>query len=177
MFAFLKPGLQLNDFHGVLNAKSGRWYGACLRITRDPQLAEDAVQEALLKAWAQRRNFRGEAELETWIHRIALNAAIDLMRRQRPASDDAQEIEDNTASDAPSPEAAYANRALGRDLASALDCLTVNERECFVLKHCEGWRLDEIAEQQRTNVNNTKQTLFRAVRKLRAALDEWRGEA
>lgn len=177
MFAFLKPGLQLNAIQGVLNANGARWYGACLRITRDPQLAEDAVQEALLKAWAHRSNFRGEAELDTWIHRIALNAAIDLIRRQHPASDDAESIEENTASDSPSPEAAYTNRALGRDLASALDCLTVNERECFVLKHCEGWRLDEIAQQQRTNVNNTKQTLFRAVRKLRVALEEWRGEA
>jgi RNA polymerase sigma-70 factor, ECF subfamily len=160
----------------VLSTKSGRWYSACLRITRDAQLAEDAVQEALLKAWSQRNAFRGEAELDTWIHRIALNAAIDLMRCQHPASDELEDLDQHQAPSENSPEAAYANRALGRDLMSAMDCLTTTERECFVLKHYEGWRLDEIAKQQRTNVNNTKQTLFRAVRKLRTALNAWRGE-
>jgi RNA polymerase sigma-70 factor, ECF subfamily len=177
MFAFLKPNLQLDDFHEVLSTKSGRWYNACLRVTRDAQLAEDAVQEALLKAWSQRNAFRGEADLDTWIHRIALNAAIDLMRRRQPAGDETETLEQRHAPAESSPEATYTNRALGRDLVHALDCLSTAERECFVLKHYDGWRLDEIAAQQRTNVNNTKQTLFRAVRKLRTALDEWRGES
>ena len=68
----------------MLSERSVRWYNACLRITRDADLAADAVQEALLKAWDRRDEFRGESDLDTWIHRIALNAAIDLMRRRRP---------------------------------------------------------------------------------------------
>jgi RNA polymerase sigma-70 factor, ECF subfamily len=177
MFEFLKPGLKLDDFHVVLNAKSGRWYNACLRITRDAQLAEDAVQEALLKAWGQRSSFRGGADLDTWIHRIALNAAIDIMRRTRPATDEPHDFDQHADNGENSPEAAYRSRALGKDMASAMERLTLIERECFVLKHVEGWRMDEIAKQQNTNVNNTKQTLFRAVKKLRADLNQWRGES
>jgi hypothetical protein len=50
MFAFHQSRLGLDKFHQVLSKRSGRWYNACLRITRDAQLAEDAVQDALLKA-------------------------------------------------------------------------------------------------------------------------------
>jgi len=80
----LKAWTRPDTFHTVLSERGVRWYNACLRITRDADLAADAVQEALLKAWDRRDEFRGESELDTWIHRIALNAAIDQMRRRKP---------------------------------------------------------------------------------------------
>ena len=165
----------LEDFHAAVRSRSGRWYGACLRITRDAQLAEDAVQDALLKAWDRRAQFRLEAELDTWIHRIALNAALDLVRKQRPDSVDPEELEQHSTP-APSPEAQYTHRAFNRDLDGAMTRLSQLERESFLLKHIEGWSLAEIAERQCTTVNNTKQTLFRAMRKLREELQDWRSE-
>lgn len=72
------------EFHEAISNRGDRWYAACLKITRNPELAEDAVQEALLAAWDKRRQFQGDARLETWIHRIAVNAALQLMRRNRP---------------------------------------------------------------------------------------------
>ena len=181
MLHFLQSWLKPDRFHAVLKQRSGRWYNACLRITGDAELAADAVQEALLKAWAQRDEFRGDAELDTWIHRIALNAAIDLLRRRKPHMHIQvhEEVVANLAMARPavSPESDYAHAALGRDLASAMERLSAAERQTFVLKHIEGWRLEEIAERQRTSVNNAKQTLFRAVRKLRTDLDAWRGQS
>jgi RNA polymerase sigma-70 factor, ECF subfamily len=178
---FLPSWLRPDRFHAVLKDRSGRWYNACLRITGDADLAADAVQEALLKAWGRRAEFRGESELDTWIHRIALNAAIDLMRRRKPQLyiEVHEEVVANLAIASPaiSPESQYAHQALGKDLASAMQRLTPLERQAFLLKHIEGWRLEEIAESQRTSVNNAKQTLFRAVRKLRADLDAWRGQS
>jgi len=82
VLTLLRSWTQPDAFHAVLNERSPRWYNACLRITRDAELAADAVQEALLKAWDRRHDFRGEAALASWIHRIALNAAIDLTRRR-----------------------------------------------------------------------------------------------
>ena len=55
--------------------------------------------------------------------------------------------------------------------------LTAMERQVFLLKHIEGWRLDEIAESLQTNINSVKNTLFRAVHKLRVDLHVWRGES
>jgi RNA polymerase sigma-70 factor (ECF subfamily) len=178
VLTILKSWLRPDHFHAVLSERSGRWYNACLRITGDADLAADAVQEALLKAWGQRDDFRGEAELDTWIHRIALNAAIDLMRRRKPHT--SQEVDADalpSAEPATDPEGEYTHHALGKDLATAMQRLTTLERQTFLLKHIEGWRLDEIAESLETSVNNTKQALFRAVRKLRADLHVWRSES
>jgi RNA polymerase sigma-70 factor (ECF subfamily) len=173
----IKSWIQPDTFHAVLRERSVRWYNACLRITRDADLAADAVQEALLKAWDRRGEFRGESELDTWIHRIALNAAIDLMRRRKPQATDEIDADQLMAAPATSPHGEYVQQALNRDLATAMQRLTAMERQTFLLKHIEGWRLDEIAESLQTNANNTKQALFRAVRKLRVDLHVWRGES
>ena len=176
MLTLLKSWAQPDAFQTVLQERSQRWYNACLRITRDADLAADAVQDALLKAWDRRHEFRGEAALDSWIHRIALNAAIDLTRRRKRR---AEEELDNDAHEAPpsaAPEGEYVQEAFGRDLAVAMQRLTMNERQTFLLKHVEGWKLDEIAECLQTNPNNVKSILFRAIRKLRVDLHVWRSE-
>ncbi|HEY5810461.1 MAG TPA: sigma-70 family RNA polymerase sigma factor [Povalibacter sp.] len=176
MLTFLKSWVRPDSFHIVLSERSGRWYNACLRITGDPDLAADAVQDALLRAWNRRGEFRGESDLDTWIHRIALNAAIDLLRRRKPQTGDEFDGDSFIAPTA-SPESEYTQHALGKDLGIAMQRLTPMERQSFLLKHIEGWRLEEIAESLQTSVNNTKQALFRAVRKLRVDLHVWRGES
>jgi len=177
VLTFLKSWGRPDTFHTLLGERGGRWYNACLRITRDPDLAADAVQEALLKAWGRRDEFRGESDLDTWIHRIALNAAIDLMRRRKSQAAEELDTETLVAAPAAAPDNEYLQDAMGRDLATAMQRLTTLERQTFFLRHIEGWHLDEIAESLQTNVNNAKQTLFRAVRKLRVDLHVWRGES
>jgi len=174
MFGFLRSRPTLDAFHQTLSEKGSRWYSACLRITADPGLAEDAVQDALVKAWHRREDFRGESELDTWIHRIALNAAIDLVRKRRGAMEEDEDPDQHAAPGNVSPDRLYEARALGGDIAGSMARLTQREREAFVLKHIEGWSLEDIAARQGGNVNNTKQALFRAVRKLRADLAAWR---
>jgi RNA polymerase sigma-70 factor, ECF subfamily len=176
VLTLLKSWVRPDAFHAVLSERSGRWYNACLRITRDADLAADAVQEALLKAWKHRDEFRGEAALDSWIHRIALNAAIDLIRRRKTRAED--ELDDDSFEAAPtaSPESDYVQEALGKDLAVAMQRLSTMERQVFLLKHIEGWRLDEIAESLQTTINGVKHSLFRAVRKLRVELHVWRSE-
>jgi RNA polymerase sigma-70 factor (ECF subfamily) len=177
VLTFRKSWAWTDTFHSLLGERSRRWYNACLRITRDSDLAADAVQEALLKAWGRREEFRGESDLDTWIHRIALNAAIDLMRRRKSQAADEFDAENFAAAPTAAPDSEYVLDAMGRDLATAMQRLTTAERQTFLLKHIEGWHLDEIAESLQTNVNNAKQTLFRAVRKLRVDLHVWRGES
>ena len=177
MLTLLKSWVRPDAFQTVLNERSGRWYNACLRITRDADLAADAVQEALLKAWHRRDDFRGEAALDTWIHRIALNSAIDLMRRRKTRAEDELDVDSPVAAPSAAPDSEYTQQALDKDLTVAMQRLSTMERQTFLLKHIEGWRLDEIAESLQTNINNVKSILFRAVRKLRVDLHVWRGES
>ncbi|MEO8061162.1 MAG: RNA polymerase sigma factor [Pseudomonadota bacterium] len=177
MLTLLKSWVQPDAFHSVLNERSGRWYNACLRITRDADLAADAVQDALLKAWHRRDEFRGEAALDSWIHRIALNAAIDLTRKRKRRAEEELEPDAFEAPPAESPDGEYVHESLNRDLTVAMQRLSTMERQAFLLKHIEGWPLSEIAESLQTNINNVKSVLFRGVRKLRTDLHVWRGES
>ena len=153
------------EFNAAIEARASRWYSACLRITRNPQLAEDAVQDAMLLAWKKRHQFQRGARLETWIHSIAVNSALSLLRKQRPGVFEAldSEIEDSSAA----AEESHLHEVLHSELDSALERLTDDERACFVLRHLEDWNLNEIATAVGKNANAVKQALFRGVRKLR----------
>ena len=160
------------DFHKAISNRSDRWFAACLRITRNHDLAEDAVQDALLNAWNKRKQFSRGARLETWIHRIAVNAALQLLRKQRPGIFEPLEID--IADEDVSPEAARSLEELGADFTAAAANLSETERICFVLKHLEQWRLQEIAEELDVKVDTVKQALFRACRKLRDTMSDLR---
>lgn len=162
------------EFHEAITNRSDRWYAACLKITRNRDLAEDAVQEALMSAWDKRSQFQHTARLETWIHRIAVNAALQLLRRQRPGV--FEPLDTDIADHSDSPEYALHERDLDKELSSAFQGLSEIERVCFVLKHLEQWRLKEIAAELDIKVDTVKQALFRAVRKLRVRMSGLQGE-
>ena len=176
MVAILQtPGVPTQaDFHAAISSRSDRWFAACLKITRNRAMAEDAVQDALLSAWNKRHQFDHSARLDTWIHRIAVNAALQLLRKQRPAAFEPLEtdIEDN----AETPETLQASHEFGKTLSAAMSQLSEFERICFVLKHLEQWRLREIADEVGSDIGAVKQAVFRAVRKLRKRLGGLRGE-
>lgn len=174
MVARLKSGdaPTQSEFHEAIASRGDRWYGACLRITRDPDLAADAVQDGLLSAWDKRAQFDRAARLDTWIHRIAVNAALQLIRKRKPAA--WEPLDTDVADDSSMPDSIHADYRLGEELAAALGGLSDIERICFVLKHLEQWRLREIAEELNANVGTIKQALFRGVKKLRVGMADLR---
>ena len=162
------------EFHEAIASRSDRWYAACLKITRNRALAEDAVQEALLSAWVKREQFQHTARLETWIHRIAVNAALQLLRKNKPGVFEPLEVD--VADESCSPESAQHIRDLDEELSAAFKGLTEIERICFVLKHLEQWRLKEIAAELDIKIDTVKQAIFRAVKKLRVSMTDLQGE-
>lgn len=163
------------DFHEAISARSDRWYSTCLKITRNSDMAADAVQDALLNAWNKRHQFQSSARLDTWIHRIAINAALGLIRKSRPGVFEPlqADVEDNNVR----PDRAWEEHELESDLAQALGRLTAVERVCFVLKHLEQWRAKEIAAELDLNEGRVKQAIFRAVKKLRISMQNLQREA
>ncbi len=156
------------EFQEVIASRADRWYSVCLKITRNRDLAEDAVQDALLSAWNKRHQFDRSARLDTWIHRIAVNAALQLLRKNRPGI--WESLETDVPDEIASLDDARAEQELDRDLTMALQHLTEIERVCFVLKHLEQWRLKEMAEELNTSIGTIKQAIFRAVKKLRVSM-------
>lgn len=163
------------DFHAAISARSSYWYSACLKVTRNPDMAADAVQDALLSAWKKRHQFNGRSRLDTWIHRIAINAALNLIRKNKSALFDT--LPDDVESDGAQPDRAWADHELQSSLALALAKLTEIERVCFVLKHLEQWRSREIALQLGIKEGPVKQAVHRAVKKLRSSMQDMQDKA
>lgn len=148
---------------------------ACTRLLGDAASAEDALQEAFLNAWRGLDRFDGRSTFGSWLHRIAINAALAQLRQRRPDTgfDPSDEDDPRVAllPDAPAdPFEQVVDREAGRRLASALGTLTHAERSAFVLRHFEQYALEDIAAALGSNANACKQAIFRAVRKLRSAL-------
>lgn len=156
------------EFHEAISTRSDRWYSACLKITRNPDMAADAVQDALLNAWNKRHQFEKTARLDTWIHSIAINAALNQIRKSKPGV--FQPLESDIETEAEEPRRVLEDYELEDHLAAALARLTDVERVCFVLKHLEQWRVKEICEELALNEGRVKQAVFRAVKKLRISM-------
>ena len=161
-------------FEALYRQHVGRVYGLCLRMTGQPESAEDLTQDTFVSAWRSLPGYEGRSSFATWLHRIAVNAALHLLRKQRPQTFAPLEIDVESADDGDSPEARRSVEDLDDQLATALRRLTDLERVCFVLKHLEEWKLDEIAEELGTNISAVKQALFRGVKKLRVSMADLR---
>jgi RNA polymerase sigma-70 factor, ECF subfamily len=149
------------------------------RITGNHQDAEEATQEAFLRAYDKLPEFRNTAGFGTWVYRIAMNCAFDLVRRRcREASWAAAPLLTERGAErfaSPShlgPEKTLLDREAIRLRHQAMDLLTPLERTAFVLRHLEEKSIGEIAAALGATTSSVKQAVFRAVAKLRLALKE-----
>lgn len=161
-------------FRALVEEHSRKVFRLAYRVTGNEQDAEDVVQEAFLKAYNHFGRFDSRASFATWIHRIATNCAIDLLRRRSRrmgwgGSGGGFEAED-LPSHHPGPEARVRSLEVEDTMARALGALSPNERAAFVLRHIEGLSTEEIGEALGLRANAAKQTVFRAVHKLRRIL-------
>ncbi len=146
------------------------------RMTGSADDAEDVVQEAFIRAFRQLASYDGRAAVGTWLHRITVNCAVDLLRSRRRRPEDSGKEEtlmSHTDYDHhSSPQERHTQGSEIRNaVARAMESLSSNERTAFVLRHFEGMSIDEIGRALGTKVNATKHTVFRAVQKLRQELE------
>ena len=164
-------------FRHLVEAHASALFRVCARITRDNALAEDAVQEALFNAYRHLREFDGRSQFSTWLHRIAVNAALEQMRKRHrvedalPETDDGEEFHAAAFDATPGPDREATSAAAGRDIAQQLSRMSAIERTAFVLRHHEGCSIEEISAALSLSESASKQAIFRAVRKLRSALE------
>jgi RNA polymerase sigma-70 factor (ECF subfamily) len=150
------------------------------RITGNEADAEEAAQEAFLRAYNKLPSFRQDSAFATWMVRIAMNTAINLVERRNrdlsyhaPRIADEPLVGDNTVRVADSdggPEGALLDREATSLRQAAMAALTPMERTAFTLRHMEDLPIAEIASALNIPANSAKQAVFRAVSKLRRSL-------
>lgn len=164
---------------GVLVERHSRSvFRLAFRMTQNEQDAEDLVQETFLKAYKQLHRFDGRSAFGTWLYRIAANCSLDLIRarknrreRQTALTSETTDWLDRVAAPDPSPERLARSGQVASLLKPALAQLTELERTAFVLRHYEGRGIEEIAGVLGVQTNAAKHSVFRAVQKLRRALE------
>jgi len=167
----------LTAFEALMRRHNRRLFRVTRSVLRDVPAAEDAVQEAYIRAFTKLSSYKPTGKFSSWLTRVALNEALMMRRRDRTDTVSLDEIGDEVAVPAEPTrqepptaeqfvEAAHA-RAL---LEHAIDSLPENFRMVFVLRVVEGLDVRETAECLELNSNTVRTRLFRAQRQLRVDL-------
>jgi RNA polymerase sigma-70 factor (ECF subfamily) len=172
-------------FNRLVEERHADIYALLYRLTEDAEEARDLTQETFLQAFRNIASFRGDADLRTWLYRIAVNQARNRWRwwkrrrRDRTVSLDAPAgaetetplsagLRDEDASD---PEQIALARERQRALLSALRSLSRSYREVIVLRDIEGLSYEEVAQALEINVGTVKSRLSRGRVELRKRLE------
>ena len=150
------------------------------RMTGNEQDAEDVVQDTFLKAYRQIGRFESRASFGTWLYRIAINCAHDLMRRRPKGATTPIESDETTLSyeasqaaggSPPDADRMVFSAQVQQRVSDTLSSLSQNERAAFVLRHYEGLSIEEVGQTLGLRTSATKHSIFRAVQKMRRALE------
>ena len=174
LVALLKRGDRA-AFGVVIQRNNQRLFRIARSVLRDDAEAEDVVQETYVRAFASLSTFRGDAQLSTWLTRIALNEALDRIRRRRPQVE-LRLVDDDAgatlAASAKDPERDAARAEIRRLVENAVDGLPEAFRTVFVLRDMEELTTEETAAYLGLKPETVKTRLHRARRLLRAGLED-----
>lgn len=166
----------LDAFSQLVHRYQDRLYNALTRFLDSPEDAQDVMQEALMSAFANARNFKGQSRFYTWVYRIAMNHAIDLHRRKKPRQ--ALSIHREGASDwiasgkEDAPEQAIEHEEDRQLICTALKILSAEHRMVIVMKELDDMRYEEIAEVLEVPVGTVRSRLHRARSELKTILEK-----
>lgn len=161
-------------FAALVREHQDEVYTLARRLVGDPHLASDVAQETMIRAWRALPNFRGDAKLSTWLHRITVNTAWTHKKRAKrhQGSSIEDQLELAAPMDSTHPEVAGEILELRGRLREALDRLPASQREVVVMKDVYGWSHSEIAEAMEISVTAAKVRLHRARARLARDLEE-----
>ena len=143
------------------------------QLMGDFEEARDAAQESLVKVCTRLKQFRGDAQFATWLHRVVVNTCRDRMAFQRVRRAEPLELDEHAVSEDADPSSAAVLTDLRRDLADALSRLSADQRIAVVLRDSFGLSYKEISRVARMPVGTAKCYVHRARARLRTLLEEY----
>src|SRR5574337_756131 len=180
-------GIAPEEFNELVPAHRRRIYRVLLGLVRDPDAADTLTQETFLRAYRNRKAFRGQSSVGTWLVRIAVNLARDHRRSRRnafwrrlfgaPRPEDAAAEAVAVPDPGASPERRFAAREELQAVWAVAEGLSPQQRAVFVLRFAEDMTLEEVARVMELEVGTVKAHLARAVGAVRRRLKETRHDA
>jgi RNA polymerase sigma-70 factor (ECF subfamily) len=154
-------------FESLYRMHIDKVYGLCLRMTGNVAEAEDCAQDAFIQAWNKLDRFRGDSAFATWLHRIAVNTVLGMMRKSKREQDRIQ-----IAGESTEPPVSQADTGELQDLADAVNRLPRGARHVFVLYGVYGYSHDEASTMLGIATGTSKAQLHRARRLLAQQLEK-----
>jgi RNA polymerase sigma-70 factor, ECF subfamily len=171
------------DAYRVLVERHSRaLFRLAFRMTGNESDAEDVVQESFLRAYRQLAKFDERAMFGTWLYRIATNCSLDLVRSRKRRSEQMAPVDAesdgvghdpllNVPATGPTPERFALSTEVRERVSEAMNDLSATERTAFVLRHFEGMCIEDVSRVLECQPGAAKHSVFRAVQKLRRALE------
>lgn len=163
-------GGDVGAFEALYREHVGRVYGLCLRMTRQPEAAEDLTQDTFVSAWRSLPGYEGRSSFSTWLHRIAVNAV--LARRRSPQGRDEVSLTDDSGEQMEFAEDTGMDEATPIDVERAIAGLPAGARDIVVLHGIYGYTHEEAAEMLGVAVGTCKAQLHRARHLMRGRLGQ-----
>ena len=164
-------------FEALVTANQAMVYSLAYRMTGNPEDAADLTQEAFLNAWRSLGSFNGQSAFSTWIYRLASNACIDFLRKEKRRSSLSMTLEDedeDRQADLPddrwSPQRELERREAQQAVRQGLSALSPEHREVLILRELEGLSYAEIAHALGLEEGTVKSRIARARLSLREFL-------
>lgn len=156
-------------FGQLVNQYKERIYRVVLRIVRNNEEANDLAQEAFIKAYYNRQSFRADSSFYTWVYRIAVNLALNYIKRNRDRQAESIDyIAPSTLAVNQSNE--LENAELGEAISTGIEKLPARQKTVFVLRQYEEKPYSEIAEILSITVGAAKANYHQAIQKLKKSL-------
>ena len=155
-------------FEGLYREHVGRVYGLCLRMTGEPQAAEDLTQDTFVSAWRSLPGYEGRSSLSTWLHRIAVNAV--LAKRRSPVGRNEVSLTDDSGEQMDFAAEPGMDEATPIDVERAIEALPAGARDIVVLHGIYGYSHEEAAAMLGVAVGTCKAQLHRARHLMRSSM-------
>lgn len=174
-------------FRLLVDRHSRSIFHVTFRMTGNQQDAEELVQETFLRAYKALARFELRSNFSTWLYRIAVNRTLDFLSVKKMQNKDTYQIVDEPdpeegrqiqlAAEGPGPERMVLSSEMKNKVAQSMSLLTPVERIAFTMRHMEGRSIEEIGETLKLNTSAAKNSVFRAVKKLRQQLEVYASPA
>lgn len=167
-------------FEALVTAHEKRIYNLCRRLVGNPEDAAELTQEAFLNAWRGLARFQGESAFGTWLYRLASNACIDFLRKEKRRQglsmtvslEDEEERQVELPDERYTPEGELERTEARRAVAEGLERLTPERRQVLVMREINGLSYAEICAVLGLEEGTVKSRIARARNALRKVLTE-----
>lgn len=161
-----EPSTVRAAFSEVIEAYSEQLYWQIRRLVQNHHDADDVLQNTFLKAWSNIENFRGEAKLSTWLHKIAINESLSFLEREKKHQGVSLDDENSTVVHNMEADRDFDGNMLAENLNKAIETLPEKQRLVFNMKYFDNMKYERISEILGTSVGALKASYHLAVKKI-----------